>query len=101
MRHLTNGEDKPSNRGEEQPLLDKPKDDATPAADDPAGDGQGKEDGATDREGEDTGSPAAAKKPPLAVADYQLYEALNVLRALTLFTAPRANPAAPGVPQQP
>lgn len=101
VRHLTNGEDKPGNRSEGQPQPDKPKDPVTPAADEPAGDGQGKEDAATDREGEDAGGPAAAKKPPLAVADYQLYEALNVLRALTLFTAPRANPTAPGVPQQP
>ena len=102
VRHLTNGEDKEGKRGEDQPLPEKPNDAAAPVPDAPAGDGQGKDDGRTDREGEDTGGPAAAKKPPLAVADYQLYEALNVLRALTLFTAPRANPATPsGVPVQP
>ncbi|MGB8144350.1 MAG: S41 family peptidase [Chromatiaceae bacterium] len=43
-----------------------------------------------------------AKKKPLAVEDYQLSEALNVLKALTFFNAPRAatQPAA-GAPAQP
>ena len=48
--------------------------------------------------------PAAdeAKKKPLAVEDYQLSEALNVLKALTFFNGPRAatQPAA-GAPAQP
>ncbi len=101
VRHLTNGEDQEDNRDQGKDLPEKPQGPATTAPDSPPGDDQGKNDSATDREADDAGGTAAAKKPPLAVSDYQLYEALNVLRALTLFTAPRANQAAPGVPLQP
>jgi carboxyl-terminal processing protease len=50
-----------------------------------------------------TGESAAkddAKKKPLAVEDYQLNEALNVLKALTIFNAPRAGLTASGAPVQ-
>ncbi len=43
---------------------------------------------------EGDGQPAVAdeaKKKPLAVEDYQLNEALNVLKALTIFSASRDN----------
>ena len=92
VRHLTNGEGKEDNNE----LPEKPKGAVMPAPDASPGDGMGKDDSEGNRDA-DNDSAEAAKKPPLAVTDYQLYEALNVLRALTLFTPPRANQAAPGV----
>ena len=100
-RHLTNGEDKEEPRDEGQESPETPKGPGTTLPDTPPKDGQGQEDNAADQEADDASGAAAGKKPPLAVTDYQLYEALNVLRALTLYSAPRANPAAPGVPPQP
>ncbi len=100
-RHLTNGEDKEEPRDEGQESPETPKGPGTTTPDTPPKDGQGQEDHAADQEADDASGTATGKKPPLAVTDYQLYEALNVLRALTLYSAPRANPAAPGVSPQP
>ena len=100
-RHLTNGEDKEVPREEGQESPEAPKGPGTTVPDTPPKDGQSQEDHGADPEANDAGSSAAGKKPPLAVTDYQLYEALNVLRALTLYSAPRANPAASGEPPQP
>lgn len=103
VRHLTNGEDKDQedNRDEDLDPPEPTKGSAQPVPDSPPRDGPGKDDSATDREAGDASGTAANKKPPLAVTDYQLYEAFNVLRALTLYTAPNATQAAPGVPLQP
>ena len=96
-RHLTNGEDK--EEGKEIP--EQPRDDMSPRRETSPEDGKDDRGELDDRNPDESADVGAAKAPHLAVADYQLYEALNVLRALTLYTAPRAGQAEAGVPLQP
>jgi carboxyl-terminal processing protease len=66
------------------------------------GDGEKPEGVAKEASGDQPPAADEAKKKPLAVEDYQLSEALNVLRALTFFNGPRATTQPPaGAPTQP
>jgi len=65
-----------------------------------AGKGEDPVEGSDEEVAGESAAKDKAKKKPLAVEDYQLNEALNVLKALTIFNAPRAGLTASGAPVQ-